>query len=478
MYIYLLAALHYLRGFSMKNTSNIKRTLIGTAAVVISITTLSSCKDSKANSNDVSLDTDQGKVLNIYCENLEFQETFAMYYIPHANRKVLEDVEMNWILPESEDETHLSVLNKSIENQNDLPTDEKIDLFIVDMDKVEKLVNSDVAVPVSELGITEDDLKNQYDYTKQVFTNQRGELIGVTWEATPGLYFYRVDIAEAVLGTSDPDEVQAYISDLDKFTDLAAKMKENGYRILSGYDDMYELFSSNMTAPWVTDGKITIDEKLKQWIDLTKKYTDNGYNNNTSLGDDSWFDDMNKTSNVFGYFFSTWGSNFPLPDATVDEKIRSDGSNAIAGNGLYGQWRACTGPVPYVFGGTGLIACQGTDNQELIKDIMLNLTCNTEAMKAMTENGHCFSNNKEANRQLIDSGYENTFLGGQNHLSLLDATADKISFNGNLSAYDQYLSKKLKSNMMLYFNGSKTYDEALDSFYSDINEIYPVLPHK
>ena len=96
----------------------------------------------------------------------------------------------------------------------------------------------------------------------------------------------------------------------------------------------------------------------------------------------------------------------------------------------------------------------------------------------MTENGHCFSNNKEANRQLIDSGYENTFLGGQNHLSLLDATADKISFNGNLSAYDQYLSKKLKSNMMPYFNGSKTYDEALDSFYSDINEIYPVLPHK
>ena len=462
----------------MRNAKTIKRVLAGTAAAVMAVTTLAGCSDSSSSSkDDNSAASEQGKVLNIYCWNTEFQERFEKYYVPNADRSVFEGVEINWVQNTNENNVYQTKLDEALKKQNDAAADDKIDIFLVEMDYVAKYVNSDIAIPVADLGITDDDLKNQYDYTKQAFTNPDGKQVGVTWQATPGLYMYRADIAEEVLGTSDPDEVQAQMSDLDKFTELAAKMNESGYKIVSGYDDMYRIFSNNMTAPWVTDNKITIDEKIKQWIDLTKEYTDKGYNNNTSLWDDQWSADMKKDGKVFGYFFSTWGIAFSLRDATVDEKLKDDGSNAKVGNGLYGQWRACPGPVPYYWGGTGILACQGTDNQDLIKDIMLKLTCDTEVMKSITEGEQDYTNNKEAIQQLIDGGYSNPFLGGQNHLALLTEAADGINLEGKLSAYDQGLNEKIQSNMKLYFNGSKTYDEALELFYADINKLYPNLTH-
>lgn len=58
-------------------------------------------------------------------------------------------------------------------------------------------------------------------------------------------------IAKDVLGTDDPAEVQAYLSDWDKFDEVATKAAEKGYKMLSGYDDSYRTFSNNVSAPWV-----------------------------------------------------------------------------------------------------------------------------------------------------------------------------------------------------------------------------------
>lgn len=465
----------------------LKRILAGTAAAVIAVTAFSGCGKGSSSSGDSSTGKDpsgaetpeQGKVLNIYCWNTEFQERFEKFYVPNADKSVYDGVKINWIQTTNEGNLYQTKLDEALKNQQTAVADDKIDIFLVEMDYAAKYVNSDVAVPLADLGITSDDLKNQYEYTKQTFTNPDGKQVATTWQATPGLYMYRADIAEEVLGTSDPDKVQEQISDLDKFTEVAAKMKEKGYYMVSGYDDMYRLFSNNVSAPWVTGNKITIDDQIAKWIELTKEYSDKGYNHATSLWDDQWSADMKKDANVFGYFFSTWGIAFSLRDATVDQKIKDDGSNAKEGNGLYGQWRACPGPVSYSWGGTGIVACQGTDNEALIKDIMLKLTCDTEIMKSMTadETVQDYTNNKEAIKQLIDEGYTNPFLGGQNHLALLTEAAEKLDMSNKLSAYDQGLNEKLQSNMKLYFNGQKTYEEALKLFYSDIKSLYPNLTH-
>ena len=44
--------------------------------------------------------------------------------------------------------------------------------------------------------------------------------------------------------------------------------------MVSGFDDTYRCFSNNMSSPWVTDNKITVDPQIKAWADQTKEYTD------------------------------------------------------------------------------------------------------------------------------------------------------------------------------------------------------------
>ena len=89
-----------------------------------------------------------------------------------------------------------------------------------------------------KFGLTDDDLKDQYQYTKDIVTVD-GVQKGTTWQATPGLFAYRRSIAKDVLGTDDPTEVQAALSDWDKFNDVAEKAAAKGYKMLSGYDDSY-----------------------------------------------------------------------------------------------------------------------------------------------------------------------------------------------------------------------------------------------
>lgn len=61
---------------------------------------------------------------------------------------------------------------------------------------------------------------NAYQYTVDYATID-GKLKGMCWQATPGCFIYRTDIAEEVLGTSDPAKVQEYVKDWDTFLDTA-----------------------------------------------------------------------------------------------------------------------------------------------------------------------------------------------------------------------------------------------------------------
>ena len=159
-------------------------------------------------------------------------------------------------------------LDEALKAQSKKADNEKVDMFLFEADYALKYVNSDYTVDVKDLGITDNDTKDMYQYTKDIATAD-GKLKGLSWQATPGLFAYRTDIAEEVLGTSDPVAVQALLSDWTKFDTVAAQMKTKGYNMLSGYDDAYRVFSNNISQPLVnSEKKIVIDEQLNKWIEL------------------------------------------------------------------------------------------------------------------------------------------------------------------------------------------------------------------
>ncbi len=106
------------------------------------------------------------------------------------------------------------------------------------------------------------------------------------------------------------------------------------------------------------------------------------------------------------------------------------------------------------------------------------MTCDKEVAKAITEGEQDYTNNKAAIQELIDGGYTNPFLGGQNHLALLTSAADKISLDNKISAYDQGCNEKFQGAMKDYFLGNtSSYEDALAAFKTSLSELYPTLEY-
>ena len=403
-----------------------------------------------------------GKKYNIYCWNTEFKDRFEKYYENQKDSALWDGVEVNFIINTNDGGVYQTKLDEAIAGQMSAAEDDRIDMFLVEADYALKYVNQDITLDVrGEVGLTDDDMANQYKYTQDVMTDSNGLLKGVSWQATPGLFMYNAEIAKDVLGTDDPDAVQAELSDWDKFAAVAEKAKAKGYAMVSGFDDSYRVFSNNVSAPWVTDNKITIDPQIKAWVDQTKEFTDKGYNNKTSLWDGEWTNGQKIDGKTFGYFFSTWGIAFTLKDNTGE-----DG---------FGKWRACTGPQSYFWGGTWICGAYGSDNIAITKDIMLKMTCDKDTMKAITEGEQDYTNNKAAIKELIDGGYTNDFLGGQNHLALLSDAADKIDLKNKTCPYDQGCNEEFQGAMKDYFLGNVSYEEALANFKTNVTTRYNTL---
>lgn len=437
--------------------------------------------DDAAAADDTAEAADEGKVLNIYCWNDEFQQRMTSFYPGYTDNGdgtgSIGDVTVNWLMTPSQDNAYQNKLDEALLAQESAADDDKIDLFLIEADYALKYVDTDYAMDVHELGITDDELAQQYQYTKDIVTDSNGVLRGVSWQATPGLFVYRRSIAKDVLGTDDPDEVQAQLADWDKFNEVAAKMSEKGYTMLSGFSDSYRAFSNNVTTPWVVDGKIVIDDNIMKWIDQTKDFTDKGYNHKTDLWSDDWAAQQSSKGNTFGFFYSTWGINYTLVGYSLDKSV-DDGGKLEVGNGTFGDWACCYGPQSFYWGGTWICGCKGTDNPSLVADIMRKLTCDKEIMKSITEDPSVqdYTNNMEAMKEIGSSDFKSDFLGGQNHIALFTESAEKIDMS-NCTPYDQGLNEGIQTAMKDYFNGQVTKEEALDNFYKAAETKYPELTH-
>lgn len=419
---------------------------------------------------------EEGKVFNIYAWNDEFQSRVKSYYPGYVDNGdgtgKIGDVTVNWIITPNEDNAYQNKLDEALLAQANVSTDEKLDMFLVEADYALKYVNTDYSLSVDEIGLTADDMKDQYQYTKDIVTDSNGVIKGSTWQATPGLLAYRRSIAKDVLGTDDPAEVQKKLSNWEDFNKVAEEMKAKGYTMLSGYDDSYRTFSNNVSGPWVQDGKIIVDDNLMKWVDQTKEFTDKGYNNKTSLWNDGWAADQGPDGKTFGYFYSTWGINFTLMGYSL---ANPDGEKAV-GNGIYGDWAVCEGPSPFYWGGTWIVGAAGTDNKSLIRDIMYTLTCDAETMKKITEVEQDYTNNQAAMEEIANSDFQSAFLGGQNHIALFAEAAPKIDMS-NISPYDQGLNEDFQSAFKDYFDGVVTKDEALQNFFKSAVIKYPELSY-
>ena len=414
-----------------------------------------------------------GKTLNIWCWNDEFQSRFNDYYPEVAeiaadkSTTTLKDgTIVKWTINPNDNNNYQNKLDEGLLNQESAADDDKIDIFLVEADYALKYVDSDYTLDVkADIGLTDADLAQQYQYTKDVVTDSNGNLKGVSWQGCPGVLIYNREAAKAVLGTDDPAEVQKSVSDWDTFTATAEKMKAAGYNMVSSVNDTYRVYSNNVSGKWVQDGKIVIDDNLMKWVDDSKKMVDAKETGTFDLWSDDWSKGFYPDGKVFCYFGPAWLINFSMAADT-------DGSIANQGG-----WGATEGPQGFFWGGTWICGATGTDNASLVKDIILKMTADEDIMKEIVVADDDFVNNKPAMEAMAaDTSYQSKVLGGQNPLAMFCAGAEKIDLS-NLSAYDQGCNEEFQHAMKNYFDGKASLDDALDLFYKGVEEKYPELTH-
>ncbi|MCR5716370.1 MAG: ABC transporter substrate-binding protein [Lachnospiraceae bacterium] len=426
-------------------------------------TLLSACGSSAKSSSN-------GKVLNISAWNEEFksrlEDHYPGYEVVDGTTGKIGDVTVNWLITPNEENAYQNRLDELLLAQEKAKADEKVDLFLVEADYAVKYTDTDYTLSIKDLGITDDDLKDQYTYTQDVVTDSKGVIKGTSWQGCPGVMIYNRDIAAEVFGTEDPDAVQAYFSDWDKFTESAGTLKDAGYHVISSCADTFRVYQNNASLPWVDGNKIQIDDNLIKWVEDSKALYEAGYCDTFGQWTEDWNKGFYPDGKVFAYFGPAW-----LIDFCMAADVEGSVANA-------GRWGAIEGPQGFYWGGTWICAAAGTDNADLVADIMKKMTCDPEIMKEIVLQDNDFVNNRPVMEALAaDTSYSNAVLGGQNALAMFCAGADNIDM-ANLTAYDQGLLGDFQTAMGEYINGNyATIDEALAAFYTAAETRYPDLTH-
>ena len=415
-----------------------------------------------APADDAADSAASGDKFYIYSWNTELQERLA--YVFEANPGMEDRIEYVNIGDSGIYQERIDQLLQAPDAE-DYP-----DIIAFEAAYIMKYTNSDQTLDVKDLGITDADLGEMYPYTIDVATDKRnGSLKGLSWQACPGSFMYRTDLAESILGVTSPEEMQAKISTWDDFIATAHEIKEksgDATRILSSNGDLAEVFRSNMENPWVDDsGVFRMDPIMEQYMDLEKTLEQEDLTQKTTTWSDEW-NAGPSTDAVFGYFGCTWFLHWT---------IKANCGGSAVGEGTYGLWNMCQGPMSYYWGGTWLGATAGCSDKELAGQIMKSLCCDTDVMTKMSSETLDYVNNKTAMQTLSDQGagaYD--FLGGQDFIAVFSPLADNVDVSF-MSAYDKTIGDLLATQITEYSLGNKDKETAIADFKAAVAEAYPSL---
>ena len=403
----------------------------------------------------------EGKVFHIYAWNEEFKGFFEKYYT------VPEGIEVVWTIVPNEGTQYQDALDLALLNQESADPDDKVDMFLAEADYILKYTNSEYTQDIEALGVT--DFSNTYKYTVEAASDANGVVKGVSFQCCPAGMIYRRSIALDVLGTDDPAEVQAAVSNWDNYRAVAKACADKGYLMTSSYAEDYRVFSNNTSSPWVdADGKVQIDPAIQAWMDQAELFVNEGYTLTSGVWDAETTEQAAKDGKAFCFFGPAWYYNFCMGPAFGDDAV-------AAGTDSVGDWGLVEGPQAFFWGGTWLLAATGSDNPTMLADVMDTFINDEEVCTNLIANEAQFTNNQAVNNKFAeDPEFGNAYLGGQNDTAIFAAGAKNIKFQ-NQTIYDQGCNEGLQNAFVEYLKGTVTKEEALSNFYKALQEKYPAL---
>lgn len=350
------------------------------------------------------------------------------------------------------------------------------DLYTAEAAFILKYAQGDAAqyaATYKDLGIDVDNKIKEAEiaqYTVDIGSRD-GNVVALGYQATGGAFIYRRSIAKDVFGSDDPSTVKDAIGggsgSWDKFWEAADTLKAKGYGIVSGDGDMWHAIENSSSQGWIVDGKLTIDPKREEFIDISKKLMDGGYHNDTQDWQDAWFADMKGegAQQIFGFFGPAWLVNYTLAPNCGGEK---------PGEGTYGDWAICEPPIGFFWGGTWVLGGASSPNKEAIGQIIEWITLDTSdtGLQYMWANGTLNGeggtpDSVASNVVMAKSNGTTDFLGGQNMFDVF-VPANTYANGKNLTQYDETINTMWRDQVRQYTSGAKSREDAIKDFKQNV----------
>ena len=349
-----------------------------------------------------------------------------------------------------------------------------LDVYFCEADWALKYINDDTkTAPLEALGFSEGNFADVYAYTNEIGRATEGansgKIVGASWQAAPGGFAYRADLAEQYLGVTSPEEMQAKIEGWDNFVAAAttvAEATDGKVALADSLGGMWQVFAANRTQPWISNGRLTFDSSCEDFAKIAKTLWDNGGVTHNGQWTDSWIP-AGQDGSCMGYFVSTWGF----------------GEKAFFGQASsksHGDWALCEGPAPYFWGGTWIVVNPKTDNADLAQSFIYNSTVNKEAMKKYATSKPDYVNNKVVMQELVDAktdpdSYVTENLGGQNYFEVLHENAKAINLKGLITPYDALVKKEFLDAVTEVYCEGGSYDDTISQAMDKVLRTNPDL---
>ncbi len=345
------------------------------------------------------------KVLNILSWNDEMKDRVEDYYSKYKDGKIGK-VEVNFIIESNEggNYNYIKKLNNYLAKNESADANDRIDMFLTEQEFVWDYFSS--AIPVSELGITDSDMSEMYDFTKQIGTDGTGVLRGLTWQSNPCGLIYRRSYAKQIFGTDDPEVIGEKMSDWGKFMEACDTIKTRSGGEISMFstpDDLEQMFKNRYGA--------TENEQFNAAKNLMNE---SGYikNPDSAMWTSAWDEGMSVDGKVFAYYGPLWLANFVIAPGTG--AMDGDGNvNHVDGQDSYGDWAVCRAPQTVNWGGSWIMAAKGTDNADIVADIMKEITCDQDVLVMAAKDYVANVNGKKAGDILTAEQVKCPVLGDQ-----------------------------------------------------------------
>lgn len=346
------------------------------------------------------------------------------------------------------------------------------DIMLLEVDYVQKYVESDLLLDVNELGISADDMANMYEYNVQLGSDNSGAVRALFWQATPGSFQVRADLAEKYLGTTDPDELyEKYFSSFEKILATAEEVYEASggkTRLFSGYSELYRVFTNSAReVGWYDENDmICVDESMYEYMDIAKAMYEKNLSFNSSQWDSTWYGNMDgdgeNTEAAIAYCGCPWFTYFCLGEAW-------EGNTILVKT-----------PVEFYWGGTGLAATAGCADRELAALILKSCTCDTDFMIRVNHENGDYMNNKAVIDYLLadDAAKEESnsemMYGDQHLIEFYKDSADTIDAS-TVTDIDQQVLDLFGAQVDAYAMGKKDKDTALADFKASVHDTFAYL---